>query len=73
MDIQKRAIKKLFTRVESPASAVGLLNSGEQRYIKAISSSSSNNEVHNNSTLTRSDLRAGRSTDAVAETIRGES
>ena len=39
MDIQKRAIKleKLFTHVESHASAVSLLNSGEQRYIKAIS------------------------------------
>ena len=29
--------KKLFTHVESHASAVSLLNSGEQRYIKAIS------------------------------------
>ena len=40
VDIQKRAIKKkskLFTHVESHASAVSLLNSGEQRYIKAIS------------------------------------
>ena len=34
---KKRAIKKLFTHVESHASAVSLLNSGEQRYIKAIS------------------------------------
>ena len=33
--------KKLFTHVESHVSAVSLLNSGEQRYIKAISSSSS--------------------------------
>ena len=42
VDIQKRAIKKkLFIHVESHASAVSLLNSGEQRYIKAISSSSS--------------------------------
>ena len=36
VDIQKHAIKKLFTHVESPASAVSLLESGEQRYIKAI-------------------------------------
>ena len=32
--------KKLFTHVESHASAVSLLNSGEQRYIKAISNTS---------------------------------
>ena len=38
VDIQKRAIKKkLFTHVESHASAVSLLNSGEQCYIKVIS------------------------------------
>ena len=36
VDIQKRAIKKLVTHVESPTSAVSLLESGEQRYIKAI-------------------------------------
>ena len=36
VDIQKRAIKKLFTHVESHASAVSLLESGELRYIKAI-------------------------------------
>ena len=36
VDIEKRAIKKLFTHVESHASAVSLLESGEQRYIKAI-------------------------------------
>ena len=39
---KKRAIKKLFTHVESHASAVNLLNSGEQRYIKAIN----NNYIH---------------------------
>ena len=33
VDIKKRAIKKLFTHVESHASAVSLLESGEQRYI----------------------------------------
>ena len=33
---EKRAIKKLFTHVESHASAVSLLESGVQRYIKAI-------------------------------------
>ena len=31
VDIQKRAIKKLVTKVESHASAVSLLESGEQR------------------------------------------
>ena len=36
VDIQKRAIKKLFTHVESHASGVSLLESGELRYIKAI-------------------------------------
>ena len=36
VDIPKRAMKKLVTRVESHASAVSLLESGEQRYIKAI-------------------------------------
>ena len=36
VDIQKRANKKLFTHVESHASAMSLLESGEQRYIKAI-------------------------------------
>ena len=35
MDIQKRAIKKLVTHVESLASAVSLIESGEQRYIKS--------------------------------------
>ena len=34
MDIQKTRHKKLFTQVESHASAVSLLNSGEQRYMK---------------------------------------
>ena len=33
--------KKLFTHVESHASAVSLLESGEQRYIKAINNNSS--------------------------------
>ena len=32
----KMRYKKLFTHVESHASAVSLLKSGEQRYIKAI-------------------------------------
>ena len=32
----KTHYKKLFTHVESNASAVSLLESGEQRYIKAI-------------------------------------
>ena len=32
----KMCNKKLFTHVESHASAVSLLESGEQRYIKAI-------------------------------------
>ena len=33
--------KKLFTHIESRASAVSLLESGEQRYIKAIN----NNDI----------------------------
>ena len=36
VDIQKRAIKNLVTHAESHASAVSLLDSGEQRYIKPI-------------------------------------
>ena len=36
----KTRYKKLFTHVESDASAVSLLNSGEQRYIKAINNNS---------------------------------
>ena len=36
MDIQKKRYKKLVTHVESHASAVSLLESGEQRYIKAL-------------------------------------
>ena len=36
MDIQKTCYKKLFTHVESHASAVSLLERGEQRYIKWI-------------------------------------
>ena len=35
----KTRYKKLFTHVESDANAVSLLNSGEQRYITAISNS----------------------------------
>ena len=35
-DVQKRAIKKLFTHAESHASATSLLESGVVRYIKAI-------------------------------------
>ena len=34
--LKKRTIKKLFTHVESHASAVSLLESGEQRQLKAI-------------------------------------
>ena len=37
------AIKKLFTHVESHASAVNLLESGEWRYIKAINN---NNNIY---------------------------
>ena len=36
MDTQKSAIKKLVTQAESHAGAVRLLESGEQRYTKAI-------------------------------------
>ena len=36
VDIQKTRYKKLVTHIESHASAVSLLESGEQRYIKAI-------------------------------------
>ena len=36
VDVQKSAIKKRFTHVESHASAASLLESGEQRSIKAI-------------------------------------
>ena len=42
VDIEKRAIKKLFTHAESHASAVSLFESGEQRYIKAISNNNDN-------------------------------
>ena len=35
-DIQNTRCKKLVTHVESHASAVSLLESGEQRYIKAV-------------------------------------
>ena len=34
--LKKRTIKKLFTHVESHANAVSLLESGEQRQLKAI-------------------------------------
>ena len=40
MDVQKRAMKKLFSHVESHRSAVSLLESGEWRYIKAINNNS---------------------------------
>ena len=43
MDILKKTrYKKLFTHVESHTGAVSLLESGEQRYIKAIN----NNNVY---------------------------
>ncbi len=38
----KTHYKKLVTQVESHASAVTLLESGEQRYIKAISNNDNN-------------------------------
>ena len=37
-------LKKLFTHVESHASAVSLLESGEYRYIKAINNNNNNEE-----------------------------
>ena len=43
VDIQKTRYKKLFVHVESHASAVSLLESGKQRYIKAINN---NNNKH---------------------------
>ena len=36
VDIKKTRYKKLFTHVDSHASAVCLLENGEQRYMKAI-------------------------------------
>ena len=48
VDIQKRAIKKLFTHVESYVSAVSLLESGEQRYIKAINNNNKEGEICSN-------------------------
>ena len=44
VDIKKRAIEKLVTHVESHASAVSLLESGEQRYVKAINKYNNNTE-----------------------------
>ena len=44
MDIQKTRCKKPVTRVESHASAASLIESGEQRYIKAINNSNNNRE-----------------------------
>ena len=38
VDIQKPAIEKLVTHIESHASAVGLIENGEEHYIKAINS-----------------------------------
>ena len=46
MDIQKTRYKKLVTRVESHASAVSLLESGEQRYIKAINNNNNKSSEH---------------------------
>ena len=46
VDIQKHAIKKLFTHVESHVSAVSLLESGEQRYIKVINNHNNNNNTY---------------------------
>ena len=42
---KKTRCKKLFTHVESHASAVSLLESGEQRYIKAINNNNNNRET----------------------------
>ena len=54
----KTRYKKLFTHVESHPSAVSLLESGEQRYIKAINNSN-NNKVPGEIKRSR-DLRGGR-------------
>ena len=43
VDTQKTRYKKLFTHVESHASAMSLLESGEYRYIKAINHNNNNN------------------------------
>ena len=42
---KKTRYKKLFTHVESHASAVSLLESGEQRYIKAINNNIKQSET----------------------------
>ena len=42
VELQKPRYKKLVTHVESHASAVSLLESGEQRYIKAINNTTTN-------------------------------
>ena len=42
VDIQKTRYKKLFAHVESHSRAVSLLESGEQRYIKATNNNYNN-------------------------------
>ena len=49
LDIQKTRHKKLFTHAESHASAVSLLESGEERYVKAINYNNHNNLSHDKS------------------------
>ena len=46
-EYSKTRYKKLFTHVESHASALSLLESGEQRYIKAINNNNNNNNNNN--------------------------
>ena len=43
---KKREKKKLVTHIELHASAMSLLESGEQRYIKAINNNNNNNLLH---------------------------
>ena len=52
VDIQKTRYENLVTHVESHASAVSLLESGEQRYIKVI-----NNNLAPGKLTTKYDIR----------------
>ena len=47
--LKKTRYKKLVTHIESHASAVSLLESGEQRYIKAINNNNNNNNLFSRS------------------------
>ena len=47
----KPRYKKLFTHVESHKSAVSLLESGEQRYIKAIHNNNKKKKNQNDTTV----------------------